>query len=58
MPQNTENTALQQDIDELEQMIDGYLAFARGEGTEKTATGNITDLLLTLKAGFDRTPQR
>ena len=55
MPQNTENTALQQDIDELEQMIDGYLAFARGEGTEKTATGNITDLLLTLKAGFDRT---
>ena len=55
MPQNTENTALQQDIDELEQMIDGYLAFARGEGTEKTATGNIIDLLLTLKAGFDRT---
>ena len=55
MPQSAESTELQQDIDELEQMIEGYLAFARGEGTEKTASANITDVLETLKQGFDRT---
>ena len=32
MPKTAETDALEEDIIELEQMIDGYLAFARGEG--------------------------
>ncbi len=55
MPQTQESKELQQDIDELEQMIDGYLAFAKGEGAEKTATANITELLTTIKSNVERT---
>ena len=35
MPQSSETDALDKDISELEQMIDGYLAFAKGEGEEQ-----------------------
>jgi len=35
MPQSAETAALDEDISELEQMIDGYLAFAKGEGRGK-----------------------
>lgn len=33
------------DIDEMEHMLDEYLAFARGEGTEKPVDTSINDLL-------------
>lgn len=45
MSSSQDTAALEQDIDELEQMIDGYLAFARGEGTEQTETASLGDIL-------------
>jgi two-component system osmolarity sensor histidine kinase EnvZ len=55
MPSTAETTALDQDVGELEQMIDGYLAFARGEGTEQTETANLADILTTIVVGFEKT---
>ena len=54
MPKNTETQALEEDILELEQMIDGYLAFARGEGEETAKTGNIPELLNQIIAQYER----
>ncbi|MGB1182515.1 MAG: ATP-binding protein [Candidatus Puniceispirillaceae bacterium] len=54
MPKNAETQALEEDILELEQMIDGYLAFARGEGEETAKTGNIPELLNQIIAQYDR----
>ncbi len=45
MPQNADNAELAADVDEMENMVDGYLAFARGEGTEQAQETNITALL-------------
>ena len=39
--------AMQGDLDEMEHMIDEYLAFARGEAGEAAQTVSITDLLQT-----------
>ncbi|ABC23026.1 ATP-binding protein [Rhodospirillum rubrum] len=36
---------LTEDIAEMERMVEGYLAFARGEGTEETVATCITDLV-------------
>jgi two-component system osmolarity sensor histidine kinase EnvZ len=36
---------LRQDVAEMEHMISGYLAFARGEGSEEAAAVNLSDLL-------------
>ncbi len=36
---------LKSDITEMEHMLDGYLAFARGEGSENPKSSNITSLL-------------
>ena len=36
---------LQQDIDDMETMLEGYLAFARGEGKEKPVLTGLTPLL-------------
>lgn len=38
-------TALAQDVREMERMIDGYLAFARGEGTETARPVSLNALL-------------
>ena len=54
MPKNAETQALEEDILELEQMIDGYLAFARGEGEETAKTGNIPELLNQIIAQYER----
>ena len=45
MPQSAETAALDKDISELEQMIDGYLAFAKGEGREKTVRVKLDQIL-------------
>jgi len=37
--------ALKSDVAEMERMLDGYLAFARGEGTEKPVPTDLTALL-------------
>ena len=36
---------LSEDVDEMEHMLEGYLAFARGEGTETPVATNLTELL-------------
>lgn len=36
---------LKSDVAEMERMVEGYLAFARGEGTEPVSTTNMRDLV-------------
>ncbi len=43
---------LQKDVDEMGQMLEGYLAFARGDTGEATAQVNIASMLEDLRAGF------
>lgn len=43
--QNEDILAMQQDLTSMEKMIDGYLAFARGDDDEETTSVNIKELL-------------
>ena len=45
---------LQQDLVEMERMVEGYLAFARGEGTEASYEIDLVDLLTDLVARLQR----
>jgi len=45
---------LQKDVDEMGQMLEGYLAFARGDTGESTARINIRSLLEDLRADSER----
>lgn len=45
---------LREDLDEMEGMLNGYLAFARGEGGEKPEPVNLVDLTRTLVGRFER----
>ncbi|MFC5309410.1 ATP-binding protein [Azospirillum picis] len=45
---------LKADVTEMEMMIEGYLAFARGEGTEAVQPTDLTRLLNELAAGARR----
>jgi two-component system osmolarity sensor histidine kinase EnvZ len=45
MPHTPAVPALKEDIVEMERMLDGYLAFARGEGTEKPELCDLRALL-------------
>ena len=54
MPQGEETDALEQDISELEKMIDGYLAFARGEGEEKSALVSLDQMLGQMISQYDK----
>ena len=42
------------DVDEMEHMLDGYLAFARGEGTEVPRSANLSALLVDAEAQAKR----
>ena len=44
-PPTDDVAALENDIAEMEQMIEGYLSFARGEGTEKSMTASFEKIL-------------
>ncbi len=46
--------ALKDDLTEMERMLDGYLAFARGEGSEDTAPTDLADLLDIVVSRFKR----
>lgn len=46
------------DLEEMERMIGGYLAFARGEGEEKTEYTNLTALLEEVVAAARRSGSR
>ena len=50
--------ALQQDVAEMDRMIDGYLAFARGEAAEKPVATDIGALLVDSAADARRTGQK
>jgi len=55
MPKNDPNvTDLHEDVDEMERMVEGYLAFARGEGREPMKPTNISELIETVVARFLR----
>lgn len=43
---------IKEDIDEMERMLDGYLAFARGEGDEESEPTNLEDLLIDIHRRF------
>jgi len=45
LPESQEVTDLKADVAEMEKMIGGYLAFARGEGTEQPVETDLTMLL-------------
>jgi two-component system osmolarity sensor histidine kinase EnvZ len=40
-----EAASLKEDVTEMERMVEGYLAFARGEGTEQPETTSVGDLV-------------
>ncbi len=55
MPKNDPNMQdLSEDVDEMERMVEGYLAFARGEGREAMRPTNISALLETVVSRFLR----
>lgn len=41
LPKKTQTDALNQDIDDMQSMLEGYLAFARGEGAEDTGSFDL-----------------
>jgi two-component system osmolarity sensor histidine kinase EnvZ len=43
---------IKEDVDEMERMLDGYLAFARGEGDEQSEPTNLNDLLNDIHRRF------
>ncbi|GAC1332510.1 MAG: ATP-binding protein [Beijerinckiaceae bacterium] len=50
----TETRAMQKDLDEMQRMVEAYLAFARGDSGEASAPTDIAALLLELKAEAER----
>jgi two-component system osmolarity sensor histidine kinase EnvZ len=51
---STDSDLLQKDVDEMGRMLEGYLAFARGDAGEATARVNIGSLLEDLRAAAER----
>lgn len=45
LPENSETRALQADVNEMQHMLEDYLAFARGDGGEVAAPTNLRELL-------------
>jgi two-component system osmolarity sensor histidine kinase EnvZ len=54
LKETQEITDLKADIREMEEMVDGYLAFARGEGSEEPAETDIGELLAEVVGGAQR----
>jgi two-component system osmolarity sensor histidine kinase EnvZ len=46
--------AMTADVEEMERMVGGYLAFARGEGTEQARLVDLSELLRDVAAGARR----
>ncbi len=51
---SAESELLQTDVDEMGQMLEGYLSFARGDTGESTARVNIGSILEDLRAASER----
>lgn len=54
MGENEEINDLTNDVSEMEHMLEGYLAFARGEGSEETIASNLSKLIEEIVAGVKR----
>jgi two-component system osmolarity sensor histidine kinase EnvZ len=50
-PQSGRTEAMKADVADMEQMIDDYLAFARGEGSEGAESVRLADLIAAVCAG-------
>ena len=42
--------ALKEDVDEMQRMLEAYIAFVRGDGGEKSSAQNIGDMLVAISA--------
>jgi two-component system osmolarity sensor histidine kinase EnvZ len=54
LPESPETRELGNDVADMERMIEGYLAFARGEGDEETTPADLSDILEDVAAGARR----
>jgi len=54
LPESPETKELADDVADMEHMIEGYLAFARGEGDEETAPVDLSDIFEDVAAGARR----
>lgn len=54
MDPDSDTDALKKDVDEMTRMLEGYLAFARGDTTEQARPINIRYLLEEMKADAER----
>jgi two-component system osmolarity sensor histidine kinase EnvZ len=54
LPESPETKELGDDVADMERMIEGYLAFARGEGDEATAPADLSEILEEVAAGARR----
>ncbi len=48
LPQNSDVQAIAHDVDEMRQMVDSYLSFARGDSEEESASFDLDELLLEI----------
>lgn len=54
LPESPEAKELSDDVRDMERMIEGYLAFARGEGDEEPVPSDLADILEDVAAGARR----
>lgn len=54
LPESPETKELSDDVSDMERMIEGYLAFARGEGDEDPIPTDLSELLEDVAAGARR----
>ena len=54
LPESPETKELGDDVADMERMIEGYLAFARGEGDEVTSAADLSEILEDVAAGARR----
>lgn len=54
LPQGPDVEALQKDVDEMQRMLEAYLAFARGDGGEQASSTDMRTMLEELKADAER----
>ncbi len=55
MPAGQDKTDFLADIDEMEKMLDGYLAFVSGEGSEKATFVDMNEMILSIINKFRNT---
>ncbi|MDK9695017.1 MAG: ATP-binding protein [Siculibacillus sp.] len=54
LPPDAEIEALEADVDEMQAMLEAYLAFARGEGDEEAAATDVAELLRSIQIEAER----